>query len=624
MLINLLHLKTNQMKKKYLMSLMFLASASIVSSQNASNVKENMGEVVRVNRSGEVRILNETNNNVSIQRTSHLEEGFEGAFPPIGWEAIDNDGDGHNWRAYTPSPNTAVDPLSSQSAGSASWDSGDGALTPDNLLTTPQIHITSAGDLTFWVAAQDPNYSQEHYSVMLSTTGKDVADFTVTLHSETLPAGATGATWKQVTIPMGAYVGDSVYVTFRHHNTTDWFNIKIDDVICTVCEIVVPEYSLLLTGANYTRVWTNFDLESTIYPLEQAMANPLTFEAAMANGGSNDQTNVVMVSSVEMTGVATPVFTNTTPYGTLLAQQSDTMLTNAAFTADSVGTYNVSIYLESDSNTTSTVQKSFQVQDTVYARDMGTPDGAWEVGVKCGSLELSNLFDVYADQEATSISAYIHSVSAGGPGAEIRGHIYMYNTATQVFDLVQSTDYIGVPTTDKDSWKTLPLMQSLQLTAGGTYRVAIEGFQHNTDTVFIATSGTSADFTSHILDVNDCFGLGANTTYYVNSTPMIRLNVTAAAPNSIKDEVANQVNFTVYPNPNSGEFKLNMTDEKAGTYTISVSNLIGQQIYSERVAVTNGNMQKSINLSSFEKGIYVLSIADESSKAKSVRKIVTY
>ncbi|MDQ3193029.1 MAG: T9SS type A sorting domain-containing protein, partial [Bacteroidota bacterium] len=211
-----------------------------------------------------------------------------------------------------------------------------------------------------------------------------------------------------------------------------------------------------------------------------------------------------------------------------------------------------------------------------------------------------------------------------GPGAEIKGHIYIYNTATQAYDLISSTDFALIETTDKNKWKTIPLTSAVQLNAGKFYRVAIEGFQHNTDTVFIATSGYSRNGTSHILDKAGCIGGNiANTYYYINGTPMIRLNV-ASIYTSVKDDVVKPISFSVYPNPNTGEFNLNMTNEKAGTYMISISNLIGQQVYTERVTVTNGNLQKSMNLSNFEKGIYILTVSDEGSKAKTVRKIVTY
>ncbi|MDQ3192275.1 MAG: choice-of-anchor J domain-containing protein [Bacteroidota bacterium] len=603
------------MKKNYVLSLLLLASASVVSSQNLQQervLQKNKG-LVSISRTEKAAIPIPTNY-LSTQRTSHLEEGFEGAFPPLGWVVVDQDGDGRNWRQYTPAPNTG-----NFSAGSASWDASAGALNPNNYIITPQVHVTTAGDLTFYVAAQDPDWSSENYSVMLSTTGNAVSDFTVTLHTQTLPAGSSA--WSQITLPMGAYVGDSVFIAFRHHNSSDWFNLKIDDVLCTVCDIVYPDDTLYLTDVNYAKVWENSDLECSIYPLEQAMANPLTFEAAVINGGNNDRTNVELVSSVSAAGVASPVYTNTTSLGTLLSLQFDTIRTNATFTPTDTGTYQVSMHLTSDLITTPIKQKSFQVSDSVYARDRGVVDGSTELGVACGGLEVSNLFDVFADQEAVSISAFISNASAGGPLAEIKARIYVYNTGTQAYDLLESTDFVGISASDKNKWKTIPLIENAQLTAGNFYRVSVEGFEHATQTVYVGTSGTSVDSTSHILDNNDCYGNGAGTMYYTNNTPMIRLNV-MPAPNSVK-EISKTINVDVYPNPNNGEFQLQMNNEVKGTYVISVSNMLGQQVYSERVTST-GSLIKTIDLSNFDKGIYLLSVANEGSKAKTVKKIVTY
>ncbi len=249
-------------------------------------------------------------------------------------------------------------------------------------------------------------------------------------------------------------------------------------------------------------------------------------------------------------------------------------------------------------------------------------NGRWQVGNNCGGYILSNLFDAYANQQATSISAFIHNISAGGPNAEIKAHLYEFNAPN--FDLVESSDFVVINNSDKNTWKALPLLNPFQLTAGKVYRVGVEGFQSSTDTIFIATSGTSPNFTSHILDKQGCLGAGGTfTNYYITNTPMIRLNFGTSLITSLK-ETLNAVNMHVYPNPNTGEFNLQLANEKSGTYLISVSNLIGQQVYSERIAVTDGNMRKTMNLSGYENGVYMLTVTNENSKAKTVRKIVIY
>ncbi|HOQ80746.1 MAG TPA: choice-of-anchor J domain-containing protein, partial [Candidatus Cloacimonadota bacterium] len=152
-------------------------------------------------------------------------EGFEGtAFPPTGWTTIDSDGDGKNWIAWTYTPHSGT-----KSASSASYDNNSGTLTPDNWLITNQINLQTgySYSLSFWVAPQDPNYPQDHYSVMVSTTNAQPASFT-SIFSETI----TAADWTQKTVNL-PYAGQNIYIAFRHHDCTDWYIMKLDDIEIT-------------------------------------------------------------------------------------------------------------------------------------------------------------------------------------------------------------------------------------------------------------------------------------------------------------------------------------------------------------------------------------------------------
>ena len=81
-------------------------------------------------------------------------------------------------------------------------------------------------DLSWWVAAQDPAYALENYSVVLSTTGDAEGDFSTELFTEVLQTNE----WEERTVDLADYEGMQVYIAFRHHNVTDQFWMKIDDV----------------------------------------------------------------------------------------------------------------------------------------------------------------------------------------------------------------------------------------------------------------------------------------------------------------------------------------------------------------------------------------------------------
>ena len=155
-----------------------------------------------------------------------LQEGFEGAtFPPAGWTMIDADGDGHNWISWDVAGTAHT---GAKSAASQSYINYVGELTPDNYLITPQLTMPAAGEtqLLYYVAAQDAEWPEEKYSVMVSTTTPVAASFTA-IYTETL----TSNVWTLKTIDLSAYNGQSIYIAFRHWDCTDMFMMKIDEVI---------------------------------------------------------------------------------------------------------------------------------------------------------------------------------------------------------------------------------------------------------------------------------------------------------------------------------------------------------------------------------------------------------
>jgi hypothetical protein len=157
--------------------------------------------------------------------TEDFFEDFEAGTLPTGWVTYDVDNDGYGW------DNSALEfAVFDAHTGlycmtSASYRNDVGALTPNNWLVTPPIAVTATSELSFWVDAQDPAWSQEQYYVKVSTTGNAVADFTNTVHSAISPA-----TWTEVVVDLSSFAGQTIYIAFQHANVTDMFFIKIDDV----------------------------------------------------------------------------------------------------------------------------------------------------------------------------------------------------------------------------------------------------------------------------------------------------------------------------------------------------------------------------------------------------------
>jgi cyanophycinase-like exopeptidase len=168
--------------------------------------------------------------NLFSQTNTLLFEQFENTtFPPSGWEIIDHDGDGKNWYLRTDSY------TGNKLACSRSYEST--ALTPHNLLITTPIDLTEFSEtdrlrLTFKIAATGNNYYQEHYKLVLSTSGNEFEDIESgeILLEETLTQLESGWNFKTRIINLEDYAGEIFWLAWVHYNCTDQDGLLLDDI----------------------------------------------------------------------------------------------------------------------------------------------------------------------------------------------------------------------------------------------------------------------------------------------------------------------------------------------------------------------------------------------------------
>ncbi|MGY0393407.1 choice-of-anchor J domain-containing protein [Bizionia sp. KMM 8389] len=164
------------------------------------------------------------------------------------WTIIDQDGDGFNFMAYDPS--IAQDGLNNYMS-SESWNSGVGPLTPNNYAISPAIDVTNNEDLvlTYVVGGQDALYSEEVYTVYVST-GNTIADFsnpaiTVSFNEDLGDDINAAGNLVERSLNASALNGaTTVYIAFRHHDVTDQFMINFDDVSLSGTLLSTDEFAL--------------------------------------------------------------------------------------------------------------------------------------------------------------------------------------------------------------------------------------------------------------------------------------------------------------------------------------------------------------------------------------------
>jgi hypothetical protein len=78
-------------------------------------------------------------------------------------------------------------------------------------------------------AASTAGFRDEYYSVWISTTGTDPEDFTM-VFDETLPTDVPNWQYQPRVVDITEYAGEDIYVTFRHHESTDNDRLVLFDV----------------------------------------------------------------------------------------------------------------------------------------------------------------------------------------------------------------------------------------------------------------------------------------------------------------------------------------------------------------------------------------------------------
>ncbi|MDC0201790.1 T9SS type A sorting domain-containing protein [Flavobacteriales bacterium] len=387
---------------------------------------------------------------------------------------------------------------------------------------------------------------------------------------------------------------------------------QIDDI-----ELVeTPAHLLDINNETFGGWWVGYQntgdlgIDFTFNPLNQATANPYRFESVVFNNGASDQYNTTMHVDVDASGSS--VYTGSSNPMTLYTNTNDTLVTTTNFTPTSTGIHNITFWASSDSfPTTSTIGRSTIITDTVYGVDFDwDSDGAnagsgYYLGRSCGGQVLGNAFDIYEDDEVTSISFHVNDQSVAG--AEVKVELYEIDAMVTPYSPIYlgESDSYELTQGDIGSWVTLKL-DVTDVYASTTYVAAVRGFANPLDTSLISSS--SNDNTLSFVQDNGCdIGSGGFGYWYSISKPLlIRLNLGYEVASSLDEDVFDG-KLSVHPNPSKGIFNIDLIDVQNGDYLISVSNILGEEVYSDSRGV-NSTTSTTINLSDLESGIYMLNI----------------
>ena len=101
-------------------------------------------------------------------------------------------------------------------------------------------------------------------------------------------------------------------------------------------------------------------------------------------------------------------------------------------------------------------------------------------------------------------------------------------------------------------------------------------------------------------------GLVSNPTTIVGNPLFIDSVICTSV--GIKEKIVSKKEIIVYPNPNTGQFTLEIDLHAETRLNIKLYNFTGQLIHSEVIANVTGNYTQQIDLSRYAKGIYYVQI----------------
>lgn len=188
------------------------------------------------------------------------------------WTLVDNDEDGLGWMQTETSFSDNLAYSGTGAYASASYFSGM-PLIPDNWMISPKIYIPAEGaTLHYYVAAYDPHYYDEYYSVQVSTSGTALDDFAYIIYEGML----TGPDYRHMSFDFSEFAGKDIHIAFRHHNCSAMHWLLLDNVSVT------PGQSNGISNAHesYIQVYPN----PTCATLNIAQDNVTNITLTDANG----------------------------------------------------------------------------------------------------------------------------------------------------------------------------------------------------------------------------------------------------------------------------------------------------------------------------------------------------
>lgn len=596
-----------------------------------------------------------------FSQTSYYSNDFEAGLG--GWVATDLNNDTYNWAILNASSVNAA--LGNGSLMSFSYNNSPPlAITPNNLVTSPAINLTAVTDSNlylFYDQVTNASYPAEHYAVYI-TTSNDPAVITAStpIYETTVNNGALATKSFNIT----SYIGQTIYVSYRHFDCNDQYFLIIDNV--NVKSLASNDVQLVSAKLNrYAAMNSTNTLNLTV---KNTGINPVTNLTINWNDGETDHI-VTVNKNIAVGATGTVNHPTTVQYSTVVDKNITITITQVNGVADSFPANNTGA---KKFNTVSQASKkrvlieegtgtwcgwcprgavALDYMDANFADDyvgVAVHNGdpmvltAYDNGADFSGFPGMNVDRVVlgADVSQGSMSSNVNSrktlttpVSIEANGSVTGSNIIINANATFRTNLSSANYRLGVIISENNVTGTASGYKQTNYYAGGNNgpmggyeslpssvpanqmvyqhvgRALLGGYQGQVDSVpanitdgqtITYTFNYTVPATSNINNMHAVIVLIDQETGEVLNARSADLATLAVSQNTVA------TTFEIYPNPTSDFF--NVSNLKGGDYTISIYDLSGRLIQTNKKEVID-NQDVMISIQGMAKGEYIVNFA---------------
>jgi len=623
------------MKKKYLLLPLLSLSLSTAFAQESKQKYQSAEMVEEAVSAEEMKFALTHQNQLKAAGDTLFYEDFGTGFSTNGWVAFDAASNGFNWIYTTQAPGgqyaatVPAIPSTTSANGFASlpssfyntptppsWINMDAYLTSGPIVITPVSNV-----LVRW--------QQSQRFCCASTSPLELSISTDNLNWTAFDArfgrGANTAVVESAEINISSVAAnqDTIYIRWYQGGSRNYYWM-IDDIA-----VVEGSGNQLITEEGFTTFGTD-PREGFYTQVPVSHTNVLGFSGSVKNDGGFNATNVGLNVKIEK-GTTVVFQDSSAKVASLLKQVSDTFDIPSVYqNTDGQGDYTISFTAKSDSVNADQVKAvytiPYKITDTVFAKDYGNSDGTIGPGSYVdGDVDGSRLgtkFNVYASMQLASVSYYISNLTAN-VGIEIKAKVWGMDTSQTSLDaalnargiVAQNPIPYIIQTADLGTWVTIPMLPMPPMLSPGYYVAAIEQSSGNANLqeLRIGRARDSEEFQPYGIQYSSMVyanGAAAPSWGNIFAQPMIRMNL--YMPTKIDENSSSIHQFNISPNPTNGQFKLDIIADQ-GNYVLSVANVLGQEVYTENVSISN-TFTKNFDLTSFDKGVYFITLNNRSTR----------